>query len=254
MKTIDGITTLDECDEVSAEVIEASRRALKLTTVAFAEALGWSQRKYQRVLEAAKDDGAVSRDVALAVRGASHILSMSGRTAAAAVRSAAGAENATVVPAVFQELSDSPGSWTEHVAPHVMRALAARASEGALITYGELAETLEDANLTHRVWPRTAYANPLGLVCRVCIEVREVQCRRVPLLTAIVVRAGKEPGVGFDGMVRHFFKKHEGSEYLEAWRRYKADRANVISNLQKEVFRFKHWDEVLTRVGLNPVT
>lgn len=247
METVIEVATIEDCDQVTSEVVENTRRALGMSSLEFSETLGWSQRKYQRTLDAASEDGLVPRDVALAVRGILSILSSDGLQEPTELQSP-GAPSSPVgdeVPEIFQELADSPGSWTERIAPHIMRVLSDRASRGALITYGELAETLEDAGLTKRVWPRTAYAHPLGLVCSVCIELGKIRDQRIPLLTAIVVRSAGEPGVGFDGMVRHFLKKQEKGAYQDAWKRFKANRTAEIAVLQQEVFDFPYWSEVL---------
>ena len=69
MTALGTVKKLDDFDDLDAETIEDARKEIGLTTVGFADALGWSKRKYQRVLEAAIDDGAVPRTSAsLAIR------------------------------------------------------------------------------------------------------------------------------------------------------------------------------------------
>ena len=63
----------DAFDTVEADDLEACRRALSLAPPEFAEQLGWSPRKYQRVLEAAREDGFVD-ETPLAVGGLLSVL------------------------------------------------------------------------------------------------------------------------------------------------------------------------------------
>jgi hypothetical protein len=69
--------------------------------------------------------------------------------------------------------------------------------------------------------------------------------QRISLLTATVVRSAGEPGVGFDGMGRHFLKKQENGTHHDAWKRFKGNQTAKIVALQQEVFDLPYWSEVL---------
>ena len=69
-----ALDNVEAFDTVEADDIEACRRVLGYTPAEFAEQLGWSLRRYQRALEAAREDTFAERDVALAVRGLVDVL------------------------------------------------------------------------------------------------------------------------------------------------------------------------------------
>ena len=252
----------DAFDTVEADDIEACRRAFGFTPTEFAEQLGWSPRKYQRCLEAAREDRFAERDVALAVRGLLDVLLGTDDHEVKSVHFAAGAPHQDARDAmafgggrIFADflpkiLADC-GPWTADVTPHLLRLAAERATKGKRITYGEAATTLEEAGLTHRVWPRTLYGMPLGAICDVMMMLGRETKTRVPLLSTIVVRASGQPGPGVDPMIRKFVQQHaEGEQAKELLTRLKRDRDGLIAELQQEVFAFLHWPGVLRALGL----
>ncbi|MXP65640.1 hypothetical protein E0493_20020 [Roseomonas sp. M0104] len=249
-------------DTVEAADIEAARRALQLTPPEFAEQLGWSLRKYQRTLEAAQDDGFVVRDVALAVRGLVDVLlgadddgpaeSITDIDVTLSTNSAAKAFlGGRVFPAILPNIAANSGEWTAQVTPHLLRLVAARAMRGKPITYGAAATTLEERGLTKRVWPRTLYGMPLGAICDAMMLLSREGGMRIPLLSAIVVKASGQPGTGIDGMIKKFIKQHEESgRAKELLVRLRRDREALIQELQGEVCTFPHWPGVVRALGL----
>jgi hypothetical protein len=161
-----------------------------------------------------------------------------------------GTDHTAVLDAVCAKQREQGHKWTADVAPHVLREVAACASQGARITYNDLAEKLEAKGSTHRVWPRTAYGRPLGSVCTTITELGWITGKRIPLLSAIVVTQGGAPGEGFDGMTKEFFKLHEPSRYRELMARMRSEREVMVAELQREVFEFPHWEEALRTLGL----
>ncbi len=254
-----SLTTLEDFDTVPVDEIEVCRRAVGATAPEFAEQLGWSARKYQRTLEAAREaDGYVDRDVALAVRGLVHVLLGDDDESATGVilendLMPCGDGNAQsflggqVFPHVLQEVSESAGEWTKEVMHPLFRLIAGRALRRKLITYGEAATTLEENGLTKRVWPRTLYGMPLGAICSALLKLgQEGEKPRIPLLSVIVVRASGEPGPGLDPIIRDFIKQYEtGEQARENLARLKRDRTSLVKELQEEVFDFPHWPGVL---------
>ncbi len=258
---IADIQALDDCDEITADDIEGCRKELGFTPADFAEHLGWSTRKYQRAVEAAREDGAAPRDVVLSLFGLAklvdiakprgrHLDSSAPPKAANGKSFFRGIDHTAVLDAVCAKQREQGHKWTADVAPHVLREVAACASQGARITYNDLAEKLEAKGSTHRVWPRTAYGRPLGSVCTTITELGRITGKRIPLLSAIVVTQGGAPGEGFDGMTKEFFKLHEPSRYRELMARMRSEREVMVAELQREVFEFPHWEEALRTLGL----
>jgi len=252
-----ALGTPDDFDTVGADDIEACRRALHLTPPEFAEHFGWSLRKYQRVLEAAREADFVDRDTALAVRGLLDVLlGADDEGPATAVTDTDGLLwgnddartflGGRVFPSILPDVAESSGPWTAQVTPHLLRLVAERAVRGKPITYGEAATTLEERNLTKRVWPRTLYGMPLGAICRALMTLGREADIRIPLLSAIVVKASGQPGPGIDDLIRVFVKQCEtGDRRKELLTRLKRDRAALIQELQDEIFAFPHWPGVL---------
>ena len=246
MNVFGTLKMLDDFDDLDAKAVEDVRKAIGMTTVSFAEALGWSTRKYQRVLEAATDDGAVSRDVALAVYGLAYFLSIESKSDSDTVE----LRDVDHPPRFFSDIAGTEDSWTVNIAPYLMQGLVQRAQAGQTTTYGSEAERLEEAGKTKRMWPRTVYGHPLGLICEACIRIGSIKGKPVPLLTAIVVAQSGEPGTGFDAMVQRHYKHRFGPGYKEMWRDYKKNRVQTVIQIQNEVFSFPYWDRVMEEAGI----
>lgn len=256
------LENLDAFDTVEADDLEACRRAISLTPPEFAEQLGWSPRKYQRVLEAAREDGFVDRDTALAVRGLLSVLlepddenPSAGLSEPDAILwegpEAKAFLSGRTYPMILPKISKDAGPWTAQVTPHLFRLVASRAMREKTITYGEAATTLEERNLTKRVWPRTLYGMPLGAICNSLMLLSEEAGFRIPLLSVIVVKASGLPGAGVDGMIRKFVRQHESKDQArELLTRLKRDRDSLVGELQDEVFKFQDWPGVIRALGL----
>lgn len=258
---IPEIHALDDCDDVTADDIEACRKQLGFTPAEFAEHLGWSTRKYQRAVEAAREDGTAPRDVVLSLFGLTKLVDKASRRSGSnALPKAAngkkffehGVDYTRVLDGVCVEQRDEGHEWTADVTPHVLREVAVCASQAVRITYNDLAEKLEAKGHTHRVWPRTAYGRPLGGVCTTLTELGRITGKRIPLLSVIVVKQDGSPGEGFDGLTKEFFKVHESNRYREMAARMRNEREVMVAELQREVLQFPHWEEVLRALGLNP--
>lgn len=255
------LDTPADFDTIAAADIEAARQDVGLTQPEFASHLGWSPRKYGRVLEAANESGFVERDMALAVRGlvglltgpdASPVKSFFDRVTpqwnSDKGRVFAGRKT---FPWIMDGLAERSGTWTTEVTPPLFRLVARRAVEGRTVTYGEAATTLEDNKITHKVWPRTLYGMPLGGICEAVMALAGETGIRVPLLSSIVVTASGPPGEGINGMIRSFVKQHEtGAAQKELLARLKRDRDALVEELQQEVFDFRDWPGVLRALGI----
>lgn len=257
-----ALTDPDDFDAVTPADVEACRRGLSLTPPEFAEYLGWSARKYQRVLEAAREDAFVSRDTALAVRGLAHVLLGSdGESTASPSDVGLNLLNegtaklflgGKVFPHILPSIARESGEWTAEVTPHLLRLIAERAVRGKLIKYGEAATTLEERKLTKRVWPRTLYGMPLGAICNALMALGHEGRIRIPLLSVIVVRADGEPGEGLDGMIKKYVRQYETREAAEdVLARIRRDRAALIKEMQDEVFSFGNWPGVLRALDVS---
>jgi hypothetical protein len=246
VETILDVMDLNDFDGVTKQVVENTRKALGVTSSEIADQLGWAHRKYQRLLEAAEEDGAINRDMALAIYGLAR-LKLSKKAVSTGFSQSVVLET---VPIIFSHLAGNEDSWRVKVAPYLMRNLIELAKKGSTTTYGAEAERLEDAGRTDRVWPRTVYGHPLGLICDVCMSLSQVEGRRVPLLSSIVVAKSGLPGPGIDGMVQRFLRTHDDN-HKDSWREFRSDRAAGIASLQQEVFNFRHWDEVAVKAGLS---
>jgi hypothetical protein len=253
-----NLATLEDFDTIGVDEIEASRRALGATPPEFAEHLGWSTRKYQRVLEGARDaDGYVDRDVALAVRGLAHVLLGTDDEEPAGTvtdtdltaldhKHASAFFGGRTYPQILQNRLNEAGEWTAQVTPHLLRLVADRAVRRKLITYGEAATTLEERGLTKRVWPRTLYGMPLGAICYCLMTLGRETKMRIPLLSVIVVKASGEPGPGLDPVIQDFIKQYETKERAKEKLTFlKRNRETMLQELQQEVFDFPHWPGVL---------
>ncbi|GAA4247052.1 hypothetical protein GBZ26_18705 [Azospirillum formosense] len=257
--TISQLTSLTDCDDLTADHLEETRQALGLTTAEIAEAVGWSVRKYQRTLDAAREAGAVDRDTVLMLRGLESVLASQTPHSSSlmARRSMRTVDRSGGVPERFRRVfANSNGKpddrdlpWTLVVAPDILRVLVERANARTRITYGEIAELLLDRGLLkQRVWPYTAYGRPLGLICGVLLDLGLDEGRKVPVLSTIVVNRTGEPGPGFDDMAKRYYKAWGGDA-----RRVNRDRSGAIQELQEEVFAFDDWDGVRQRLGLAPL-
>ncbi len=247
------ISNLNDFDTVSAEDLEASRQLLGLTPPEFAESLGWSLRKYQRTLEATREKGFADRDTALAIRGLAHVLLGSEEEDAAIgtgimevpLRDDGRFLKGRVFPHILEDVAATSGEWTAQVTPHLLELVAKRAIQGKPITYGEAATTLEERDLTRRVWPRTLYGMPLGAICRALLALSKETGERIPLLSVIVVRASGEPGTGIDNFLKDFLTLHEPkAEHRKLLVRLKKDRAGLVKEMQEEVFAYPNWPGV----------
>ena len=246
------INDITDCDHVAADEIEECRKQLGCTPAELADHLGWSTRKYQRVVEAAKEDGDTPRDVVLSLFGLSKLLNTSAvgqtdRKAPASSKSLFFGKGADYTEVIDKECTDQLNQghkWTAEITPPILRELAIRASQGLRITYNDLAEKLESAG-SKRVWPRTAYGRPLGSVCKVINELSRTAKKRIPLLSVIVVKQDGGPGEGFDDMTKEFFSLHEANQYRELMARMRSERNVMVTQLQQEVFEFPHWEEVV---------
>lgn len=249
---ITALTHVDQFDGVTADDIEEARQSLSLTPSEMAAALDWSVRKYSRALDAAREAEAVSRDFALAVRG---IIEISGERYGKShdvVDDGVFLDGQTF-EAIFKNHFDAEGGWSAEVAPHLLRLLAERVALGAgTIAYGEAATTLEERGLTHRVWPRTAYGRPLGLICKALLDLSAETGERIPLISVIVTKAGGDPSDGIDGLMKAYLKLHYPKPLQkEKIAQLKQDRSAVIQELQNEVLQYRHWPGVV-RALLGP--
>ncbi|WP_221931664.1 hypothetical protein [Palleronia caenipelagi] len=119
-------------------------------------------------------------------------------------------------------------------------------SRAGSISYGEAATTLEERGLTHRVWPRTAYGRPLGLICKAILDLGEATGTRIPLISVIVTKAGGDPSDGIDGLLKAYLKLHEAKPLRkEKIARLRTDRAAMIQELQNEALQYRHWPGVV---------
>ncbi|MEA2832742.1 MAG: hypothetical protein QOG66_944 [Methylobacteriaceae bacterium] len=254
--SINEIETLDDCDYVTADDMEAWRRELGPTPSEFAEQLGWSTRKYQRVLEAAREDGAAQRDVVLSLIGLSKLFNAPGSSGGIRSKTPKGKRFLPddiylgLIEEICGEQRAQGHEWTAQVTPHVLNEVALCAGQGMRVTYDDLATRLEAKGATHRVWPRTAYGRPLGSVCTIVTTLGQRSNKRIPLLSAIVVKQDGSPGEGFDGMTKDFFKVHEAARYRELRSRMRSEREALVAELQREVLQFPHWEEVARALGL----
>lgn len=249
---IAALTHVDQFDNVTADDIEEARQSLSLTPSEMAAALDWSVRKYSRTLDAAREAEAASRDFALAVRG---VIEVSGERYA---------ESQDVVDdglflkgqtfeAIFERHCDSECGWSAEVAPHLLRLLVERvALKAGTIAYGEAATTLEERGLTHRVWPRTAYGRPLGLICQAILDLSSETGERIPLISVIVTKAGGDPSDGIDDQIKAYLKLHyQKPLQKEKIAQLKKDRSALIQELQEEALQYRHWPGVV-RALLGP--
>ncbi|UWQ20114.1 hypothetical protein [Jannaschia sp. W003] len=234
-------------DDVPPEAVEQARQLLGLTPSEMAGHLDWSARKYARVLEAARERGAVERDVALAVRGLLEALKDSDLVAPPRLEDDGSFLGGRSFTEIFENRRKEAGGWSADVAPHLLWLLAERATSGAgPISYGEAATMLEDRKLTHRVWPRTAYGSPLGLICWSLLDLGKATGERIPLLSVIVTRSGGDPSDGIDGLIELFLKQNTSKpERKEQLARLRKDRSALVQEMQAEVFRFPHWPGVV---------
>lgn len=249
---IGALSNVDQFDYVTADDIEDARQSLSLTPSEMAAALDWSPRKYSRVLDAAREAEAVSRDFALAVRG---LVEVSGARYGKPADFVDDGEflDGRTFETIFRDHCDAEGGWSAEVAPHLLRLLAERAVLGAgSISYGEAATTLEERGLTHRVWPRTAYGRPLGLICKAILGLSKETGTRIPLISVIVTKAGGDPSDGIDGLLKGYLKLHESKPLRKAKiARLRTDRAAMIQELQNEALQYRHWPGVV-RALLGP--
>ncbi|MFZ7092512.1 hypothetical protein [Primorskyibacter sp. 2E233] len=243
---IRALSHVDQFDDVTADDIEEARQSLSLTPSEMAAALDWSARKYSRVLDAAREAEAVSRDFALAVRGLVEVSGERYGKPADVVDDGDFLDGRTFVT-IFRDLCDAESGWSAEVAPHLLRLLVERATLGAgSISYGEAATTLEERGLTHRVWPRTAYGRPLGLICKALLDLGKETGARIPLISVIVTRAGGDPSEGIDGLLKAYLKLHESKPLRkEKIARLRTDRAAMIQELQNEALQYRHWPGVI---------
>lgn len=233
------LDNLDLFDEVSEDDVESVRKALSLTPLEMAAALNWSSRKYSRVLEAARESGTVDRDFALALRGLLHVCH-DHRQSAAPTQDDGSFLDGKSFEGIFQHLQQSAGGWSSEVAPHLLRLLAERAANKSAISYGEAATVLEDRKMTHKVWPRTAYGRPLGLICEALHELEKQTGKRIPPISVIVTKAGGDPSEGIDWHVKKYLKLHG-----ESTKKLKEDRSTLMQNLHEEVFEYPNWPGVV---------
>jgi hypothetical protein len=243
---IRALSHVDQFDDVTADDIEEARQSLSLTPSEMAAALDWSARKYSRVLDAAREAEAVSRDFALAVRG---LVEISGERYGKPADFVDDGEflDGRTFETIFIDHCDAEGGWSAEVAPHLLRLLAERAALGAgSISYGEAATTLEERGLTHRVWPRTAYGRPRGLICKALLDLGEKTGLRIPLISVIVTKAGGDPSDGIDGLLKAYLKLHTPKPLRkEKIARLRTDRAAIIQELQNEALQYRHWPGVI---------
>lgn len=243
---IKSLTHVDQFDDLTADDIEEARQSLSLTPLEMAAALDWSARKYSRALDAAREAEAVSRDFALAVRG---IIEVSGEHSGKPQDLVDDGRflNGRTFETILKDHSNTEEGWSAEVAPHLLRLLAERvALGGGTISYGEAATTLEERGLTHRVWPRTAYGRPLGLICKALLDLGAETGERIPLISVIVTKAGGDPSDGIDGLVKSYLKHHEPKpRRKEKIAMLKQDRRALIQELQREVLQYRHWPGVV---------
>ncbi len=249
------LSSLQECDDVSADDIEDCRKALGCTPADMAERLGWSMRKYLRTIETVREDEFAPRDVVLSLIGLLKISANEYASNALKRRPTKHSffdkeDHSAIVRRVRDAERSKNHEWTAEVTPHVLREVAHRAAKGLRVTYNDLAEKLEIDGHTKRVWPRTAYGRPLGSVCSIITELGRITNRRIPLLSVIVVKQDGSPGMGFDGMTKDFFRVHEPEKYRTLLARMRADRDRMVSELQDEVLSYPHWDEVVETLGV----
>lgn len=241
-----AMTQIDQFDDVTADDIEEARQSLSLTPSEMAAALDWSARKYSRALDAAREAEAVSRDFALAVRG---MIEVSGERCGKRqdlLDDGAFLDGQTF-ETILKDHCDAEGGWTAEVAPHLLRLLAERVALGTgTISYGEAATTLEERGLTHRVWPRTAYGRPLGLICKALLDLGAETGERIPLISVIVTKAGGDPSDGIDDLLKAYLKRHNPKSLRkEKIAEFKRDRSGLIQELQHEALQYRHWPGVV---------
>lgn len=243
---IESLTQLDQFDEVTAHDIEEARQSLNFTPSEMADALDWSPRKYSRALDAAREADAVNRDFALAVRGVVEVWGRH-RDGSQDMIDDGIFINGQTFETIFENLCKSESEWSARVAPHLLKLLAKRAElGGGAISYGDAATTLEEQGLINRVWPRTPYGRPLGLICKALLELGEQTGERIPLISVIVTKAGGDPSDGIDGHLKNFFKLHEPkSVRKEKIAMLKQNRSEIIQELQQEALQYPHWPGVV---------
>lgn len=253
---IKTLSDVEEFDDLTVDDIEEARRSLSFTRSEMAAALDWSDRKYSRTLDVARDADVVNRDFALAVRGIIEVSDEQFDEPKDLVDDGVFL-NGQTYEAIFTDRCDRMGGWSADVAPHLLRLLAERAALGrGTISYGEAATALEERGLTHRVYPRTVYGRPLGLICEVLLALSDATGERIPLITAIVTKAGGDPSNGIDGPLTSFLKYHEPELSKKTIKKkLKNNRSELMQVLQHEALQYPHWPGVVRALlGRDPST
>ena len=137
-------------------------------------------------------------------------------------------------------LANTP--WRIQIVSDIVPILIRRAKEGRNITYGDLAQELQD-EFGHEQQPRkTKYGPPVGAVGQVIEALGRTWGERIPPINTIVVDARTDlPSTGADEIAHYFFEDNG--------RGMEKDREAYMRAAQKAVFAYKGWDRVAEALG-----
>jgi hypothetical protein len=146
-------------------------------------------------------------------------------------------------------LANTP--WRIQVVADILPLLIRRAKEGKPISYGELAEQLQEEFGHEPQARKTLYGPPVGAIGLAIQELGERWGERIPPINTIVVRAGEgTPGMGADEIAHYFFEDNG--------RGMKQDREAYMHAAMDAVFAYgRRWDRVAQALGapvLEPAT
>lgn len=133
--------------------------------------------------------------------------------------------------------------WFYQVAPYLLPILIRSALQGQTMTYGQLAQELEDEYGLEQKARKTLYGGAIGVIGYALEDLQKTLGEKIPPINAIVVNATtKLPGKG----VNDFVRRHLGVRKRNLT---EAERSALMYAAQDHVFAYPHWHRIAAHFG-----
>lgn len=136
--------------------------------------------------------------------------------------------------------------WTERTARRMLPLLVWCAQREKKITYGQLDLELQRRNWGHHV-NVVVYGHPAGAIGDALAETEAETGNKIPPLNALLVNARTGvPGSGCDYYLKSYLDRSVA-------RLTEEQRKAMAEEIMDEIWRFRHWDDILADYGLAPI-
>jgi hypothetical protein len=146
-----------------------------------------------------------------------------------------------------QYANPNTAPWFYQVAPYLLPIMIRAALQGQTMTYGQLAQALEDEYGLEQKARKTLYGGAIGVVGFALEDLQKTLGEKIPPINALVVNAStKLPGKGVDNFVRHYLGIHKRNQSDQ-------ERSALMYAAQEHVFAYPHWHRIAAYFGTQAI-